>query len=101
MSRIGNVLRNKNRLEKEAQLKRDRELQRMKKEASYKARLRDTLRQVDNLLDKPDLKSVIIEIPKASIPEFSRVIYESDMAEYTVTQISAVKFSICRKEVDF
>lgn len=101
MSRIVNVLKNKNRLEKEAMARRNRELQRMKKEASYKARLRTALKQVDNLLEKSDIKSVLVEIPKASIAEFTRVIYEPDMAEYSIRQLTVTKFTISRKEVDF
>ena len=101
MSRIVNVLKNKNRLEKEAMARRNRELQRMKKEASYKARLRTALKQVDNLLEKSDIKSLLVEIPKASIAEFTRVIYEPDMAEYSIRQLTVTKFAISRKEVDF
>lgn len=101
MSRIINVIKNKNRLEKEAAARRNRELQRMKKEASYKARLRSALRQVDTLLDKTEIKSVLVEVPKASIAEFTRLIYEPDMAEYSIRQLTATKFAIGRKEVDF
>lgn len=72
----------------------------MKKEASYKAVLKDSLKQVNSLLDK-GVRSVIVEIDRQDIPDFTRVIYEPEMAEYTVTQISATRFSIARKEVDF
>lgn len=101
MSRISRVLKNKNRLEKEARLRRDRELSQMTKEASFKAKLRDSLRLVNTILDKSEVKSVVVNIPSTNLADFSRAIYEADMAEYNVRQISASRFAISRKELDF
>lgn len=101
MSRIREVLKNKNRLERDARIRRDNELKRMRREAAYKAVLRNSLKLVDTILDKPEIKSVVIEVQKNNIPEFTRVIYETDMAEYSISQLSATKFAIGRKELDF
>lgn len=101
MSRIANVLKSKNRLEKEARARRNREIHRMQREATYKANLKKSLNQVDILLKDNEIKSVIIEIPNKYLADFMRVMYESDMVEYSITQLSATKFTIGRKEVDF
>lgn len=101
MSRIREVLKNKNRLEREARVRRGNELKRMQREAAYKSVLRTSLKQVDALLDKPEIKSVVIDVQKSNLPEFTRVIYETDMAEYSISQLSATKFAISRKELDF
>ena len=88
MSRIAEVIKNKNRVEKSQRTRRKEELTKLKIEASYKASLSDGLRHIDALLESPEISGVIIKIPEKQIAMFTTAIYSEELAGYEVIQNS-------------
>ena len=103
MSRISEVLKNKNRVEKIRRNRRRDEMTLLKQESSFKVRLYDELKKIDILFEKDEVEAVIIEVPNEFIAKFGAAIYSEDLAEYTIKQVDgyANRFSIERKIVIF
>lgn len=103
MSRISEVLKNKNRVEKIRRNRRRDEMTLLKQESSFKVRLYDELKKIDILFEKDEVEAVIIEVPNEFIAKFGAAIYSEDLAEYTIKQVDgyANRFLIERKIVMF
>lgn len=86
MSRIAEVIKSKNKIEKTQRIRRKEELNRLNTEASYKASLSNGLKHIDVLLDSGEVDGVIIKIPESKIPMFNAAIYSEELAGYEVTQ---------------
>ncbi len=103
MSRISEVLKNKNKMEKARRSRRKDEMMSIKQESSFKARLYDELRKIDVLFEKEEVESVTIVIPEVFIAKFGAAIYSEDLAEYDIRQVDgyADRFSVRRKFIAF
>ena len=99
MSKIREVLENRNKVERAEKARRKEDLNALKEDSVYRARLLDELGKIDMILDSEDVKAVIIEVNEKELPKFGRAIYSSELAEYDVVQVnnSANKFKISRK----
>lgn len=87
MSRISEVLKNKNRLEKSQRARRKEELVSLKSQASFKASLSDELKYIDALLDSNEIESITIKIPESLITKFSEAIYSEELSGYDIAQL--------------
>lgn len=103
MSRIAEVIKNKNRVEKIRRGRRKDEMTAIRQESAFKVRLYDELRKIDVLFETEEVTSVIVEIPDEFLPKFGLVLYSEDLAEYIVTQVEGYpnRFSIERKYIAF
>ena len=63
MSRIGEVLQNKNRVQRLSQNRRREEMASLKIDAAFKARLYDELKRIDILLDSAEIEATVITVP--------------------------------------
>lgn len=98
-TRIGEVLKNKKRLEKSQRAKRNAEMNQMKQSQMYKASLVNGLAEVNGLLDSDEINGVIVQIPDKYLARFSEAIYDSELAEYEVMQLEADTFLLRYKIV--
>lgn len=101
MSRILSVLKNKNSIEKRDKQRRREELNNLRTEAAFRARLHDDMKIIDLILSDEAVDHVIIEVPKASTTKFMRAIYGEEMAQYNIIQLNEQRFEIGRKMVNF
>lgn len=101
MSMTSQVIKNKNRREKEAKTKRAQEISDMKVESAYRSKLYAEMQRIDLLFDDPDVEGVTVTVPQKYLSHFLKAIYSEEMSEYTVIQKDATVFRISRKVVNF
>ena len=90
MSRVREVLKNRNRVEKTQRARRKEELNSLKVTSAFKARLYDELKNIDVILDSDEVESIIVEIPEQFLAKFGEAIYSEDLAEYDIQQVEGV-----------
>lgn len=88
MSRVREVLKNKNLIEKSQRARRKEELQNINYRTSYRAALTDNLAKISKLLDSIEVDYLVIEVPEKMLPQFSEAIYSDELSEYDITQIT-------------
>lgn len=87
MSRISEVLKNRNRVERTQRSRRKDELNSLRVSAAFKARLYDELKKIDLLLDSDEIESIVITVPNNFLSQFGEAIYSEDLAEYDIQQV--------------
>ena len=87
MSRISEVIKNKNRIEKSHRARRKEELSNLRGKAAYKAAISDELKYIDTLLSSDEIEGVVIKVPDKQIAKFSESIYSEELAGYEITQM--------------
>ena len=90
MSRVSEVLKNKNRVEKSQKARRKEEINSLRGASEFKAKLYDELKKIDILLNSDEIESVIITIPDIFLARFGEAIYSEDLAEYDIQQVEGV-----------
>lgn len=103
MSRVSEVLKNKNRVERTQKARRKEELNSLRIRSAFKARLYEELKKIDVLLDSDEVESVVISIPEAFMSQFGEAIYSEDLAEYDIQQLegSPNMFYVRHKFIQF
>lgn len=101
MSMTSEVIKNKNRREREARNRREQEIRDMRVESAYRYALHNSMSLIDLLLDDEEVRSVEVKIPQQHLSQFLKAIYYEEMADYTIVQLDADRFSIGRKLVNF
>lgn len=103
MSRVSDVLKNRNKIEKARKLRRKNEMSTLRERTAFKAKLYDQLRHAEIALNDPDIDALIIEIPDKYLAQFSASIYTEDLAGYDVQQVDGVanRFYLRRKMIAF
>jgi len=103
MSRIREVLKNKNKVEKARRARRKTEMNSLRDMSAFKAKLYDELQHVELILSDKDVDAVRIEVIDKYINQFSTAIYSEDLAGYDVTQVEGKpnQFIIRRKFIYF
>lgn len=87
MSRIAEVIRAKNRVEKSHRVRRKEELSKLRGNAAYKAALSDSFRHLDVLLNSSEVEGIIIKVPEKQIAKFSENIYSEELSGYEISQV--------------
>ena len=96
------VIKNKNAVEKKNKHRRNEEMQSLKFESAYKARLHYNMKLVDLILSDSEVESVTITIPEKFISSFSRAIYTiEEMANYNILDVGPNTFKISNKIINF
>lgn len=103
MSRLSEVIKNKNKVEKLRRNRRRNEITRLKAQTAFKARLYDELKHIDILLDDDDIEAIIIEVPAAMQSAFGDALYSEDLIDYEITQVdgTADRFYVRKKFIAF
>jgi hypothetical protein len=103
MSKIGEVLKNRDRVEKTQKARRKEEINSLRVNSAFKARLYDELKKIDMLLDSDEIDSVVITIPDEFLAKFGEAIYSEDLAEYDIQQVDGVpnQFYVKHKFIQF
>ena len=103
MSRISEVLKNKNKVERNRRARRRTEITRLREQTAFKARLYDELKHVDIILDDKDVDAVIITVPDNVQQYFSKALYSDDLVGYDIRQVENTpnKFYIRKKFISF
>lgn len=103
MSMTGDVLKNKNRLEKKQKQLRKEELDKLRRMTVYKAKLADKLQHISVMLDDADVDEVVIKVSDEQLPLFTSCLYTEDMSAYDVRQSesSPNQFYVRKKVVAF
>lgn len=99
MSRIGEVLKSKNRIEKDRKVRRRTELNNLRSRTAFKARLVEQLKDIDTILEDSSVNSVIIKIRPNLMDKFSESIYSGELSGYVIEQIASSpdKFKVTKK----
>lgn len=87
MSRIIEVIKTKNKVEKSHRNRRKEELTRLRGKAAYKAALRDELRHIDTLLESREVDGVVVKVPEKQLSKFSESIYSAELSGYDIQQM--------------
>lgn len=103
MSRISDVLKNKNKVERLRKARRKSEITSLKDRSAFKAKLYDELQHVEIILSDANVDAVRIEVPEKYMNQFSTSIYTEDLAGYDVIQVDGKpnQFFIRRKFISF
>jgi hypothetical protein len=78
-----------------------RELRKLREEASYRAVLYDEFKVIDDVLENEVVKSIIISIPKNNIGVFLKAIYKEEFSAYNIVQVDENRFEISKKTINF
>ena len=95
------IIKNKNKRARESRNRREQELRDMRVESAYRYSLHDSMKLIDLMLDDDSVRAVEVQIPKKHLSQFLKAIYFEEMADYTIVQLDADKFSIGRKVINF
>ena len=103
MSRVAEVIKNKNRVEKLRQKRQREEIRMLKDSAKFKAQLHSELKKIDVLLDSPEIRHLVIAVPNEYMNSFGAALYGSDLAEYEIRQVENEpnKFTIKKRLLIF
>lgn len=101
LSRVSQVIKNKNRREKLARNARNQELRDMQMDSAYRAKLYEILSNIEILLSDEEVDRVRIEVPDAHLSKFMKAIYGEEMAIFEIIQVDNNIFDIGRKIVNF
>lgn len=88
MSRIADVIRNKNRVEKSQRAKRKDEISSLKNKAAFNAALSDEMSNIEVLLESEEIDSIVVQISENNIGKFGEAIYSETMSGFDITQKS-------------
>ena len=86
MSRISEVLKNRNLVEKSQRARRKDELNALRSKAAFNASLNDEMKFVGMLLNSPEIESITVTVPEQSIAKFGEAIYSETMSSFDVQQ---------------
>lgn len=100
-NRTRDVIKNRNRVEKELKARRKSEIAYLKNKSAFKAKLYDELKHLEVILQDKDIEAVGITVPDRFLTLFSNAIYDEDLAGYDVVQVEGEsnKFLIKRKYI--
>ena len=103
MSRISEVIKNKNKMTKALKEKHKREMSTLRDKSAYKAKLYNELKHIDVILEEADVESVVIKIPDNLLAQFNSAIFSEDLVGYDVVPCKddPTKFYVKRKYVSF
>lgn len=101
MSKTIQVLKNKNKREKQARNTRTQELRSMQLDSEYRAKLYNVMSDIEVLLSDDEVERVRITIPEEHLSKFMKAIYGEEMALYEIIQVKENVFDIGRKIVNF
>jgi hypothetical protein len=87
MSRVSEVIKNKNSVSRQKKARQKEELSRLNKKTAFKAALSAEMKHIDVLLNEEDIDSVIIQVPENMLSKFGEAIFSPDMAGYEVEQV--------------
>ena len=99
MSRITEVLKNRNLAEKKSRARQKEELAKIKRDTEFKASLCSEIKKIAVLFETEEIEEITVEVPDKYVARFSAAIYQEELAEYDIRQVEGVhnKFSIRRK----
>lgn len=100
MSRIANVLKNKNKISRQEERLRQEKINEVKSDALYMMRLTEDLKKVDLLFEDASLEEIKVSVEDRDQAKFMKACYSELMSEYEVKQFGAI-ISIRRKAVAF
>lgn len=101
MSKVIQVIKNKNKREKLDKQRKRQDMASMQLESAYKAKLYDSMGVINLILGDMNVNTVIIDVPSKYLSQFMKAIYSEEMSEYSITQLDSNKFEIGRKLINF
>ena len=103
MSRVSQVLKNKNKIEKARKARRKSEMLTLRDRSAFKAKLYDELKHIDVIFEDSDVETIVLNVPDRALAQFNTAIYSEDLAGYDVEQSAENpnEFYIKRKYVTF
>lgn len=103
MSRVRDVLKNKNKVERSRRARRKSEMISLRDKSIFKAKLYDELQYIETILSDTNIDAVKIIVPDRFLNMFSTAIYSEDLAGYEVTQVEnePKQFYIRRRFISF
>jgi hypothetical protein len=87
MSRIAEVIKNKNKIEKTHKARRKDEIQRHKTSVAYKAAIMDELQKIDILLDDPEIDAVVVKVSEKNLSNFNEAMFSDELYGYDIQQM--------------
>lgn len=103
MSKIVEVIRNKNKTQRLIAKRRKEEINKLREDTIFRALLREEFNKIDEIFKRDDIEAVIIEVPDKYLPRFGEAIYSFDLDEYVIQQDdkNPNKFFVRRKIISF
>ena len=86
MSKIAEVLKNRNRVQRLQKERRINEMSILRKENSFREALVRELDMVEKLLDTTDVVEVGIEVKEEFLGNFGKYIYKEELSEFNIRQ---------------
>jgi hypothetical protein len=100
MSRIRDVLKNKNKIAKQEERIRQEKISEVKSDALYTMRLTEDLKKVDMLFEDSTLEEIRVKVNERDQAKFMKACYSELMSEYEIRQFGDIVV-IRRKAVAF
>ena len=98
-STIARVLREKHKLDTRNRNRKTAELNEIKSDALFRARMVKQLQEIDAILEDDAVYSVTIEVAERDISAFIKTIYREEMGAYDILQVDEYTFEIGKKEI--
>lgn len=93
------VIREKRKIETRARNKKTSELNEIKSDALFRARMVKQLQEIDTLLEDDAVYSVTVEVAERDLSAFIKAIYREEMGAYDISQVDDYSFEIAKKEI--
>jgi hypothetical protein len=88
MSRTLDVIRNRNKVEKELRKRKQEEIVKLRNTTSFRARASEYFKKVDKILADDRVESVVIEIDNRDLADFGGMLIEShELDAYEIKQV--------------
>lgn len=102
MSRLAQVIKQKNAREKENRERIKDNIRELNKKTYFKSKLQTELRKLDLILEQEGVKSVIVSIPDKSIALFTEALYEGELSEFEFRQMRDAnnEFEVSKAYID-
>ena len=100
LNRLRAVIKNKNRVQREHKRRRVDEINEMRADSIFRAKLTADLQLVNILFMDPSIKNVVVETSPNNTARLDAAMYNSEMAEYSV-QKDGQTYILSSQEVSF
>lgn len=100
MSNITRAIKNRSRINREAERQRVQSIKEVKASALYRMRLNEDLNIIDTIFEDETVKEIKIAVAEKDIKQFMEATFSTRMADYEITQMPGY-MTIRRKMVSF
>jgi len=96
---LHNVIKTKNRVQREQKQRRRNEINELREDMIFRAKLQNDLKLVSLILSDPNVESIDVETSNKDVTNFDSAMYNSEMSEYNVIK-NGNQYNLSSREID-